>query len=103
MLVNRHTIYKTCPNCGAHLDPGERCDCQPERLHPLPRDGLRATCPYFRQRVDHQGCYEIECCSDRSDGPNGYTFANRGDRDDAYKRMCCEGGYCLIRGNLTCR
>ncbi len=19
--------YKTCPYCGAHLDPGERCDC----------------------------------------------------------------------------
>ena len=19
--------YKTCPNCGAHLDPQERCDC----------------------------------------------------------------------------
>lgn len=27
-------IYRTCPYCGAHLDPGERCDCdlipQPE-------------------------------------------------------------------------
>lgn len=21
--------YETCPDCGAHLDPGERCDCQP--------------------------------------------------------------------------
>jgi len=20
--------YKTCPNCGASLDPGERCDCR---------------------------------------------------------------------------
>jgi glucokinase len=20
-------MYKTCPDCGAHLDPGERCDC----------------------------------------------------------------------------
>ena len=20
--------YDTCPDCGAHLDPGERCDCQ---------------------------------------------------------------------------
>jgi len=19
--------YKTCPHCGANLDPGERCDC----------------------------------------------------------------------------
>ena len=21
------TYYDTCPDCGAHLDPGERCDC----------------------------------------------------------------------------
>lgn len=20
--------YRTCPHCGAALDPGERCDCQ---------------------------------------------------------------------------
>lgn len=28
-------MYKTCVNCGAHRDPGERCDCddhpEPER------------------------------------------------------------------------
>lgn len=23
----KQTYYKTCPNCGAHLDPGELCDC----------------------------------------------------------------------------
>ena len=22
------TYYHTCPHCGAHLDPGERCDCK---------------------------------------------------------------------------
>lgn len=22
--------YKTCPYCGAALDPGERCDCERE-------------------------------------------------------------------------
>ena len=21
------TYYHTCPDCGAHLDPGERCTC----------------------------------------------------------------------------
>lgn len=24
------SYYRTCPYCGAHLDPGERCDCQRE-------------------------------------------------------------------------
>ncbi len=23
-------IYRTCPRCGANLDPGERCDCELE-------------------------------------------------------------------------
>lgn len=23
--------YRTCPNCGAHLDPGEVCSCQNEK------------------------------------------------------------------------
>lgn len=21
------SCYRTCPRCGAHLDPGETCDC----------------------------------------------------------------------------
>lgn len=21
-------FYRTCPLCGAHLDPGESCDCE---------------------------------------------------------------------------
>jgi hypothetical protein len=23
----KHLYYHTCPQCGAHLDPGERCTC----------------------------------------------------------------------------
>ncbi len=23
--------YNICPDCGAHLDPGEPCDCQDEK------------------------------------------------------------------------
>jgi hypothetical protein len=29
----RHTYYRTCPECGANLDPGEKCDCQKEEPH----------------------------------------------------------------------
>lgn len=25
--MSRHNYFTTCPLCGAHLDPGERCDC----------------------------------------------------------------------------
>lgn len=24
----KHTYYRTCPYCGSHNDPGERCTCQ---------------------------------------------------------------------------
>lgn len=27
-------IYKTCPHCGANLDPGESCDCQSKKIEP---------------------------------------------------------------------
>ena len=33
---------KTCPHCGAHLDPGERCDCQD---HPENEDQERKEQP----------------------------------------------------------
>lgn len=23
--------YRTCPECGSNLDPGERCDCNEEK------------------------------------------------------------------------
>ena len=25
------SYYRTCPGCGANLDPGEVCDCQNEK------------------------------------------------------------------------
>ena len=28
-------IYKICPHCGAHLDPGEACDCIAARYDAL--------------------------------------------------------------------
>lgn len=30
--------YNTCPHCGAHLDPGERCDCQDKQEEPANTD-----------------------------------------------------------------
>jgi len=28
------SYYRTCPHCGAHLDPGERCDCRDNEKTP---------------------------------------------------------------------
>lgn len=28
------SYYRTCPYCGAHLDPGEVCDCQNKETAP---------------------------------------------------------------------
>ena len=25
--------YHTCPDCGANLDPGEKCDCQTNKIY----------------------------------------------------------------------
>lgn len=33
--------YRICPNCGSHLDPGERCSCQ--RDHSRCASGAPAT------------------------------------------------------------
>ena len=27
----RRQYFEVCKNCGAHLDPGERCDCEDTR------------------------------------------------------------------------
>ena len=30
--VDTMAFYRICPDCGAYLDPGERCNCHEERL-----------------------------------------------------------------------
>lgn len=35
--------YRTCPHCGAHLDPGERCDCQQTVEYPVFHGGTDKT------------------------------------------------------------
>lgn len=30
------SYYHTCPDCGANLDPGERCDCTDNNIQEVP-------------------------------------------------------------------
>lgn len=34
------TYFNTCPNCGAHNDPGEKCSCRDQRTPDLLPDKL---------------------------------------------------------------
>lgn len=61
-------IYKTCPRCGANIDPGERCDCdreQPElevaRRHVPRRAAPDREIPYSQDAYvprPWRSCYE---------------------------------------------
>lgn len=37
------SYYKTCPHCGAHLDPGEVCDCRDALKDRLKTEILKLT------------------------------------------------------------
>lgn len=56
--------YRICPHCDAHLDPGERCDCQDKKIEaaPLQRERPQAKTPIAilpvqRPEVKHPGRY----------------------------------------------
>lgn len=44
------SYYRTCPLCGAHLDPGERCDC---RTKENAASGTRNTSGGGVEHVEH--------------------------------------------------
>lgn len=51
------SYFKTCPECGAHLDPGEECDCKEEHRR---LSGLRRrTAINYREFEQEDRDYEI--------------------------------------------
>lgn len=45
--------YRTCPNCGAHLDSGEYCDCRIEQ-------GTQQKAPASAANTDGDGVEQIK-------------------------------------------
>ena len=60
--------YRTCNRCGAHLDFGERCDCEPKILleffevHPGARERYENGTPQYRRTYRHV-CRYIQNCT----------------------------------------
>lgn len=46
--------YYTCPYCGAHLDPGELCDCTPSKYNRLTPENKRKADSFAFALVDAQ-------------------------------------------------
>lgn len=53
------TPYRECPNCGAHLDAGELCDCRRTECG-KPVERVRP-CEYYRRRGE---AVCDECCEE---------------------------------------
>lgn len=69
----------------------------------MPKDGLKAKCPYFYQRADFGREHRIECCL-KVDGdtgnaikPNMALYDSAAARDYVYRRYCVGGDTCPRR------
>lgn len=73
------SYYRICPHCGAHLDPGEVCDCAVSQVC----DEARTAFPErFVGRTDLQIINEIAAVVRKADG--------KGDTVDQYQRLTPE-------------
>lgn len=56
--------YRICPYCDAHLDPGERCDCQDKKIEaaPLQRERPQAKTPTASLAVPSQEVKHLGRC-----------------------------------------
>lgn len=46
--------YRTCPHCGAHLDPGEKCDCFESKYARLTPENKRKVDEEIDRMVEKQ-------------------------------------------------
>ena len=58
--------YNVCPNCGSNLDPGERCDCEDEKIIKL-----KSRANYFNQHLVSGKRSQMEFSFDEAKGVDG--------------------------------
>lgn len=46
--------YRICPDCGAYLDPGEKCDCQSENQNEEPPSELEPLKAAHKKNLTYQ-------------------------------------------------
>ena len=75
----KHTYYTTCPDCGAHLDPCEPCDCHVElagKAYPVSGMVEHETLgplPVVDMADDADYCWQKSCLEDRLRHPELYA------------------------------
>ncbi len=85
-------IFRTCAACGAELSAEESCHC----TQPLPRDGLRASCPFFHHRGNFRGRAYIVCRMAEERGFIKTPFESTEERNLVYMHHCCAGLPCPV-------
>lgn len=52
--------YRVCQKCGAALDPGERCDCEEERIREREREEERIDKLYVEDQRTNQLTFNLD-------------------------------------------
>lgn len=81
------SYYRTCPHCGAALDPGERCDCT---LTQVCAEARTAFPERFMGRTDREIVNEIAAvvrCAEKKDTPAGAANTDEGGAEQIQKAV----------------
>ena len=84
--------YKVCPDCGAHLDPGERCDCEAKKKS---RSAGTETAPDDEDMTGINLIYHPNSLEAKSQALLPPAYRPR-EAAEAQARFCERNGYLLF-------
>lgn len=68
------SYFNICPDCGSHLDPGEKCDCKNEKA---------------REQEVRMNFFNKYLMAEKQTGQLAFTFDGIGGRVSDETKMCC--------------